>query len=302
MHRLSLYMNIKIIIRKEMNMEKNKIYKVPPFIISSYDDFSVVQNSKSTVLIKDSTIAQYFKNVEESKKDIFKFNELLEIFEGKVGIVIDFCLKNNLIEYYEEVDLEYNDLFILSNDSSFIDSCIFNLDQIVNSKFLNYDKYGVMEMPEIPEKSLVTIFLNPFTYNDFLEISNKLSKDDITFRIAFYYEHRIYITNYYKKTWYNPCPICFFSNLRSALSSYSNVSGSLSFQNLLELIYEKDPGFKLQVNLNNGNILNLIYLISTTIDIDDNYKVNNTYVFDYINNIFGSDRAFYWDLCDCYEK
>jgi len=59
-------MPIKIIIRKEMNMEKNKIYKVPPFIISSYDDFSVVQNSKSTVLIKDSTIAQYFKNVEES--------------------------------------------------------------------------------------------------------------------------------------------------------------------------------------------------------------------------------------------
>lgn len=278
----------------------DKTYIVPQFLIYESNDFTVIQNSKSTSIITDKQTSDFFLNIEKSRKNVFNYEELKKIFGINITKVLDFCIENNLIENYKESELGGNTFQIISNDKNFIKSCNYNLTNSKN-QIIKYDEYDILNIPEIDLKAWVTIFLNPFKYEDYYRINKILANMNVVYRFAFYYEHNIFISNYYKQEWNNPCPLCFFANLVSTLKSNSYFLEVIPFQTILELIYEVNPGFKIETILTKDIILNIINLLNNTKKVENNFDVNKTYMYDYKNNIIMEDRSLFWDLCDCYE-
>ena len=134
-----------------------------------------------------------------------------------------------------------------------------------------------------------------------LIIVNSYADCNIVSRLGFYYNHNLFLSNYYKTEWYNPCPICFFGNLESSLRGKSKAFNTTSFQTLMDLIYKREPKFEIKNNFSNYSILLFVNTLLDELNYINNSHVNNVKYIDFNRNIVISDQSIHWELCDCYE-
>lgn len=276
-------------------------YRIFPFLITNCEEISVIQNSQSTVILKKSEMIDFFNWIDSSGVYEVSMKQLNEIFNEQTEKAIEFMQRNNLIGEIKQKIISYEDITVVSNDEIFIKSMKFN-SKGHNENFIyellprDFHDFKINNL-----QSLYIFFLNPFHYKYYTELINIIRDNNILSRFGFYYEHRIFLSNYYKQEWYNPCPLCFFGNVESSLRGNSKLLNTVSFQNLLDLIYKKEPGFEVENTFNNYSILTFVDTLLKDLDIDNNSQINNVQYIDFNKNIVLSDQAIHWELCDCYE-
>lgn len=276
-------------------------YKIFPFIITDCEEYSVIQNAKNTVILKDSLMISFFHWVEKNVEYNINKVQLSEFFKEEVDEAILFMKNNSLLNDVILINMEFEKITVVSNDKIFKDSMKFNSigrDENITYELLPKD---INDFHINNTEDLYIFFLNPFNYRHYIELVNFVKECNVVSRFAFYYNHSIFLSNYYKKEWYNPCPICFFGNVESSLRGASKASNTVSFQTLLDLIYKKDPKFEIKNNFTNYSILTLVNTLLDELNYIDNTHINDVKYIDFNRNIVMSDQSMHWELCDCYE-
>jgi McbB family protein len=276
-------------------------YKIIPFLITNYDDKSVVQNSENLVILKDKNMIDFLNWCDENAVYEVKREQVENFLKDRTSDGIKFMIDNNLIYLIKGKPVDYKDIVIYSNDDVFLDSMKFNAKGY-DRKFL-YKKLAVdnTNVGNLKKGNLYIIFLNPFNFRYFSEVVGSFREQNILCRFAFYYNNKIYITNYYKREWYNPCPLCFFGNLEASLRGMSAAYNTVSFQTLLDLIYKKDAKFQVKNNFSNYDMMLLTETLLYSLEIKNMSNINNVYYVDIKDHSVYSDSAMYWELCDCYD-
>ena len=108
----------------------------------------------------------------------------------------------------------------------------------INSSVINLKENG------FDSEGLYFIIQNPFDYIDFVNITDNLRELQAYTVVCFAYNSTLYMSNLYKKEWYNPCPKCFFSNIETSLRAKSKVTANATFQTIVYLIYNKETSFQ----------------------------------------------------------
>lgn len=276
-------------------------YRIFPFIITDCEEYSVIQNANNTVILKDSLMISFFHWVEKNVEYNINKEQLSEFFKEEVDEAILFMKNNSLLNDLILINMEFEKMTVVSNDKTFIESMKFNSmgrDENITYELLPRD---ISDFHINNTEDLYIFFLNPFNYRYYIELVNIVKECNIVSRFGFYYNHSIFLSNYYKREWYNPCPICFFGNVESSLRGMSKASNTISFQTLLDLIYKKDPKFEIKNNFTNYSILTLVNTLLDELNYIDNTHINDVKYIDFNRNIVMSDQSMHWELCDCYE-
>ena len=276
-------------------------YKVFPFLITDYEKISVVQNSQNTVIIKDPQMIYFFDWVDSSGIYQVSTDQLNEIFTDRTDKAIEFMKQNFLLGDIKQKIIKFENVTVVSNDKVFMDSMKFNSKGHLDKFIFEVLPRDFHQFKINNSQNLYIFFLNPFNYKYYIELVNIIRDNNILSRFGFYYDHSIFLSNYYKKEWYNPCPLCFFGNIESSLRAKSKVLNTVSFQTLLDLIYKKDPEFEIQNTFTNYSISTFVNTLLNDLNIVDNSQINNVQYIDFNKNIVLSDQATHWELCDCYE-
>lgn len=144
--------------------------------------------------------------------------------------------------------------------------------------------------------------MNPFNLKEYISINQKMSSfNNIIVKNIFYYNNKIYLTNFYKKSWRNPCPLCFFSNLESHLKGLTNIK-QYNFQTLLDIIYEKNPNFSVEAKLERYDYIPVINAIQMEfVSENKNREIDKVKSISLENYNVRYDYAYHSRGCDCYE-
>lgn len=276
-------------------------YRVFPFLITNYEEVSVIQNYKNIVIIKDIEMINFFNWVDSNEIYKVSIDQINEIFNERTEQAIEFMRNNYLIDKIRPKIINFENIRVISNDETFINSMKFNsighkekfIYELLPRDFHEFEVNNLLD--------LYIFFLNPFNFKYYTELVNIIKENNVLSRFSFFYNNNIFLSNYYKKEWYNPCPLCFFGNVESSLRGKSKVLNTVSFQTLLDLIYKKDPGFEIQNTFTNYSISIFVNTLLNDMDIIDNSQLNNVQYIDFNRNIVLADQAIHWELCDCYE-
>ena len=110
-----------------------------------------------------------------------------------------------------------------------------------------------------------------------------------------------FLANYYKRSWYNPCPLCFFGAIESQIRGEDN-DNNINFQTIIDLLYAKNILFKSELPLDKLTYLQIIYILSSYMgEIPENYKLDEVLELNLSNYSVRRDIAYHWGYCDCYE-
>lgn len=276
------------------------LYKIIPFIwhdINEEDTF--FQTKNASVVIKNKQLIYMLKELEE--KEIVEINEdiFLNYFKKEhVKKVILFLENNKLIKKSISKNIKFEKIILFCNDSDF--SELFNYAYSKDFKVkVENSLLGVKE--NILDNCLLIVFLNPFHWKKYEEITELAKKTNVIVKMIFSYNHHTYLSNFYKNEWMNPCPMCFFSELESQLRG-EVTENSLNFQTIIDLLYSKSEKFNIEYPLDRKNYIAIIYTLMKNLnpnlencDLDEVLSINLT------DCSINKDIAYHWGYCDCYE-
>lgn len=278
-------------------------YQIVPFLLMKYENFSVLQNYNNIMIIKDNNMIEFLSYIDVNNIFSISQEEIVNFFriEQSSEIIRD-LIDNNIIIEIKKKDLNFSKFIICSNDMKFIESMKFNTSDITYSSdyiFLS-DKYDV-ESICFDKDNIYFFFLNKFNYKYFSNLVGRLQKENVICKIAFFYNSRIYISNYYRKNWYSPCPICYFSHIKAMVNGHSKINASVSYQTILELIYDIDDNYGIEYSFKNHEILKIVNVFLEDMVAFPNVNENEVISIDVKRNLIEYDNAVHWELCDCYE-
>lgn len=278
------------------------MYSINPFLIHQINkEEYVVQTKSSTVLITNKELIRILKYVEDEN-----LSELtIEWLEEKTNLlnsdeIITFLLSNNIIKEIISNINEIKRIICCTNNNVF--SNIF--------KMVFASKYKIISIPidevfkfEFNNTDICILFLNPFLYKEYLKIDLYLKTKNVINKFIIYYNHSLYISNFYKFDWHVPCPKCFFSNLENHLRG-NQITEKINFQLLIDLIYEKKVNFPISANIEYYDLISTIYILQYQLSAlynKENFIINELVEISLESNSITKDNAVYWEICDCYE-
>lgn len=272
-----------------------------PFLITELDENIVLQNVHNIYIIKDKAMIELIKYLDENGVQIIDKELLDRFFIDKIDAATKFLVGNKIIEKVKAKAINYDKVRIFSNDNIISKSIEFNSSGI-QKKILLHEINDISDdsIHEMKE-DLCVLILNPFNYHLMTSLISKFQKENILVRVCFYYNNKFYLSNYYKREWYNPCPLCFFAHLESCLRSESKHYNTTSFQTILDLIYSKKPMFNIQNLFTNYAALSVVQSILRGIENIDNKDIIGIIAIDINSNTLVYEQALHWELCDCYE-
>ncbi len=285
-------------------MKKNKQYKLIPYIIFNKDNLTIIQNERTTCVLKDENLIDFFKSY-DSKYDLkFTFKDLQNKYKDKADFCLNFLLKNVLAVEVNKNNTAINKIHFFTNSKELIESLNFNfkgLDKTFDTQFLNLNNSNLSVFDNVLKDDIAYIILSSFNFTTYTEIANKLREKNIIHKFVFYYNYHFYFSNYFKKEWHNPCPLCFFCHLEGSLRAESKLRQRTSFQNLMDLIYTKTSYFNTEIVLNNYKILKLISEISNDINNLNDYNIKMIKKLNAYNFNTDYDISTHWEPCVCNE-
>lgn len=276
------------------------MYKVQPFIWQNIiQGETMFQTKNSTVIITDEKLINFLIDIENENIIEIDDRVLNKYFiqEEKVRI-IDFLLENGIIKREKKKKIDVRRVILLSNDKKFERSMVFNLKDILAIDILEMEYF---ENYKFGQGDLLLIFLNPFQLKHYEMLSTKVKEKDVLTKFIFSYNNRIYFSNFYKKSWYNPCPSCFFSALESQLRG-ENSENDINFQTIIDLLYAQKAEFCINLPLDSSAYLQITYLLSKYLyRVPQNYKIDEVMELNLEDYSVNRDTAYHWGYCDCYE-
>lgn len=277
------------------------MYRVRSFLLQEIEQGCVLQNGTATVIITNEELLGFLKSIEQ--KGIIELEEdcFIEYFQENYESVIDFLINTNILKKVKKPRLDFDKLFLVTNDNEFSKLFEYSTTGFGEevSIYTTQDYQTILKAP--PANGLCIVFLNPFNLDEYISICNELMQTDLILRTGFFYNHSLYLSNLYKKEWYNPCPKCVFYALESHLRATISQNG-LNFQTVMDLIYAKNSNFKVFTNLEHLDLITFINLLLKDIKFkEENFGINNIYELDLGTYRVTEDSPYHWELCDCYE-
>ena len=269
------------------------MFHINQFIISKSDLGAIVQNSFGITIIEEKKLMDFLFYLDKNGRNNF-FDEDLELFfeREEFEAVINFLLESSIIYEKKEIEGNFNNIGIYSNNQNFKDCFEFVEDD--RFKFVNdYTKFG--------DYDLMVLFFNPFSLVKYNQLADYISENNIPCIFSFFYDSKFYITNLYRKEWYSPCPKCFFYNLEASIRSYGKVMDEISFQTIVDTIYAQNPLFEVEAKLNKKELFFLVTEILKMISQNVNISGKKVVEVDLNGNV-SYDVPVHFELCDCFEK
>lgn len=156
------------------------------------------------------------------------------------------------------------------------------------------------EINNTDSNTLFIVVLTPFDYCEFLKLNNLLSEGNKMFAFVISYNSSFYITNIHMKKWFNPCPKCFFSQLEASLRAYNKRTTSITFQTIVDLLYNNKINYNPTLPVNRRLVLPLILEILKIESCDINDTASRIVKINDEDGII-YDQAIHWELCNCFE-
>lgn len=275
------------------------MYKVQPFIWKRFsENEAVFQTQNSTVVITNKNMIEFLIEVESQGKTQLDVRDIEKHFCEKSDDVISFLENNQILKREIKKELSINNLYMLSTDTKLANMIGFYLEedfsvgQISENELIGKD---------FDENDCLIVFMNPFSISKLEEYTNIAQNKNVIIKVIFTYNNKIYFSNFYKKKWYNPCPMCFFGALESQLRGEIN-DVSINFQTLIDILYAKQGMFEIEVPLTKSAYFHILYLLMQyLLPILSEHKVDEVLELDLSNFTVNKDIAYHWGYCDCYE-
>ncbi len=217
------------------------MYKVNPFIwhdLSEKETF--FQTKLSSIIITNKNLVRMLKDLEKNEVINFEESLLSNYFRSNmINNVLVFLEENKLIKKLDIENNKVNEVLVYTDDSEFSEL----FDYVFSEKFTISHQSSIshLESKNMDGKLLI-VFLKAFNFKEYENIVNIAKEKNVVIKIIFSYNHHIYFSNFYKREWYNPCPICFFSELESQLRG-EITSDTANFQTIIDLLYTKSQNF-----------------------------------------------------------
>jgi len=277
------------------------MYKARPYLLFELEEGkTLLQNNTSTVVLSNKQIVQFLMALEQDKSLLNSADALSEFFQNNTHQVITFMLANGII-YKEEVPaLAFKNVHIVSNLKIFSELFYkFSAGVFDNVYTVDIDLSG----SNITEDDLCIVFLNPFELGEFEKLMGAIHKTNCIVKAIFCYNHSIYMANYHKPSWKNPCPKCFFYSLEAQLRGKGTSHGGMNFQTLVDVIYLKDIKFNAQAILEPYHLLGVINTLFNQLTHIRSFgdDVNLAHDFKLETGTVNADYTYHWEMCDCYE-
>lgn len=269
------------------------IYSFSNFIYSENKENFVVQSINGVTVVSDKSLQSLIRYVDS--KNLCEFDEqlILKFFEvSEVDDVINFLLENSLIKIKDDIDGNFENLAFYTTDETLIELL----------KFINISKFKVVSnLENIENYNSVVVFMNKLSNIEYENIVNDLISKNIPFLISFFYNSSFYITNLFKKSWYNPCPKCFYANLQASLRCYDKMSNSISFQTVVDILFSKSSEFVLNTPINKEYYIHYLSEILKILNRD--FQQNSKRIVQIgLNGETHYDVPIHFELCDCFES
>lgn len=277
-------------------------YIVKQFIIFEVKDGYAIQNDTSFTVINDKKLIDFFLILDKENRLNITREYINNFFGDETNDVIEFLLTSNLIDEIP-VKKMFNKILVYTNDHIIYEALSYFTDQSSNEFEIYYNKdskVGISDLNNIDKDSLYLVILNPFDYKDFIFICDKLRENNLLTVLCFAYNSTFYMSNLYKKEWYNPCPKCFFSHIETTLRARTKINTTPTFQTIVDLIYNKDISFQVFLPTRKDNIIALLNEIINYKNSDINYLSSRIAKINLAGNV-EYDQSTHWELCDCFE-
>ena len=279
-------------------------YKLIPYLMYKNNEITVIQNEKTTCIITDTNLIDFFTSNDDDYNLAFTLEDLKERYGEEGEFCLDFLLKNLLAIKDEFTPQPINRLYFFTNSKEIASSLKFNLSGLnIPYDVISFDINPVSAelFLNLDKDAVYYIVLSPFNYKLYTELANCLKENNVIHKLAFYYNYSFYFTNYHKADWHNPCPLCYFSHLEGSLRSQSKLTGNVSFQTIIDLIYTKTVYFNTESILDNFKIIRLINeIIDDITDLND-YTVKLIKQLNMKTGKTDYDIAIPWEVCPCHE-
>lgn len=275
-------------------------YKVQPFIWQRIKkNKTIFQTKSTTIIVTSENLTNFLLDVEKERRTEIDESYLTKYFsEEEKEKVMNFLLTNRLLVLSEERNLDMENIVLLTNDKKFEKSFQYNLKDSCKTKTIDLEVF--YEMTFYP-KDVLIVFLNPFDLKTMNELTEEIKKKDLLVKFIFAYNNKIYFSNFYKKSWCNPCPMCFFYELESQLRG-ENSEDQISFQTMIDVLYEQKAQFSVHLPLDSIDYIHIICLLSKYFNKEiKSYYYDEVLELDLADYKVSEDTAYHWGYCDCYE-
>ncbi len=271
-------------------------WNIEPYIWIKNSDKTIIQTRKNTVFITSEALANFLIKIEQEGL-ICLDTDIIEKSIENPDQAVTFLLENGIItKNITPIINEKKEIRYISNDKFFCK----HLKLMQTDNFIEMDEIKNLSIDELSQFDGLTIFfLNPFSQELLERLTEKIKLSNITAQCIFTYNNKVYFSNIYKKDWYNPCPLCFFSELEAQLRNGAG-DNNMSFQTLLDIFYEKEGCFTSKLPLNSQDYY---MIIANIIKRTCSSRINVNVVFELDLNDYSTkeDVAYHWGYCDCYE-
>lgn len=278
-------------------------YLIKPFLIYNLPNkkTTIIQTRESSFATKDVQLINFLKYLEEYNISEITNVELTTITKNEeiTSQVISFLLENNIAAISKDIKTSFREIFVYSNDISFIQGINFftENDILTNQDLEDFGSTGKQE-------SLIILALNPFSIKELKKLVNNIPENSTNiYKIIFPYNNALYISNYYSPEWGNPCPLCFFYSLEAQLRGSQTGKEFLNFQLMVDLFYKEKSNFIYEGLLEKKDWLPVLNFLYHDLSNKDTLfeKIDDVTEIDFTSHSVTHDTSYHWEMCDCYE-
>ncbi|MBQ5153379.1 McbB family protein [Macrococcoides caseolyticum] len=281
------------------------IYKVKTYLIYNLSDSEVVvQNHLGIVRINEKRMIDFLYYLEREVLRRVTKSEIKSRFGADTDQAIKFLEENKILSNITEIEFNFDRVFIFSNEEEVLSY----LTQVIVDKDINVISGDVEQLKSHElNDSLILIFQNPYSKKKSRKILEYIDLFENNILIMSYiYNNVFYIDNIYSKELNNPCHFCNIGFIESKIRSIQDEQ--ISYQDLIDQIYEIDDEFEVNHPISNINKLKISIHLYDFINkyLDNNRKLSSKEILDCFkldlnNETTMFDTAIHWELCDCYE-
>jgi McbB family protein len=288
-------------------------YSVNNFVYHKLpSDNIVIQNQKGIVKINNKELIDLIVQVDMNNNRQLSKDEIAEFLGSQTDAAIDFLMNYQIIQEYKNYNFNVKNIKFFSNNYSLNNNLSKHIIELKNDVDIDFTIIQNLET-QFNQSDLVIVFLNPYDKNLANQIRDNVQKSgDCLLLMTYIYNSRFYMDSLYNPKWKNPCHHCHMGYIESQLRM--NEYGNLSYQSLIDIIYQEDNSFKVEAPLSTIDLYNIIVLIFNHLDkhvfrtkgrvlfLDESLdEINSTTVFNLENKAISKDTSIHWELCDCYE-
>ncbi len=212
-------------------------------------------------------------------------------------------------------NFKINQIYFLTNDNKVGKELNEKIYQASLEYEVKFDKVEILEElkgKKLNDNDLLVVFMNKYDKNFMKKLYKLIKKYNCLTLISYSYNNNVYIDNLYKYSWKNPCHFCNIGNIEAKLRV--NSSGEMSYQSMIDMLYEEDSSFSVESIFGSIESVNIICSILNRLDNlifrSQGYtylnheklnEVNNSILIDLSTKKISEDISIHWELCDCYE-